>query len=295
MPGFINWKVRCGMVEVLKAGFYTTIQDFGRFGFQRYGVPYSGVMDRYAAGFANSILGNKVGAAVLEMTMTGATLRFDCDAIISIAGADMLPHRNEKSLPLYKAVKINKGDVLSFGKCITGFRCYLAVLGGFKTQGLMHSQSMCKGITDVFFISKNQTLEIGINNSFSITKSAYVKVKIDYINTSNLNVFKGPEFDYLSKSQQEFLLKNQFVISKEHNRMAYQLEGVMENQLKPIITSAVLPGTVQLTPSGTLIVLMRDCQTTGGYPRVLQLADASINTLSQKFTGEPVHFTLSEF
>ena len=74
--------------------------------------------------------------------------------------------------------------------------------------------------------------------------------------------------------------------------MAYQLEDPLKNSLQPIITSLVLPGTIQLTPSGSLIILMRDCQTTGGYPRILQLSEASINRLAQKSTGDKVRFEL---
>ena len=74
--------------------------------------------------------------------------------------------------------------------------------------------------------------------------------------------------------------------------MAYQLKEPLENELTSIITSLVLPGTVQLTPSGKLIILMRDCQTTGGYPRILQLSEDSINRLAQKFTGDKINFIL---
>ena len=283
------------MVEVLKPGFYASIQDYGRFGYQQYGVPYSGVMDRRAAGLANSILGNEEDAAVIEMTMTGAVLRFESETYICIAGADMSPKLNEVQISLYKSIKIQVGDVLSFGKLNTGFRCYLAVFGGFKTENIMRSQSMCKGITNVFNISKSDKFKISVNTSFSINKNASIKVKNDYIKTKIIKVFKGPEFDLLSKKQQEFLLKTEFTVSKDNNRMAYQLVEPLENNLEPIITSAVLPGTVQLTPSGKLIILMRDCQTTGGYPRVLQLKETAINTIAQKITGNSVNFSLSEF
>ena len=74
--------------------------------------------------------------------------------------------------------------------------------------------------------------------------------------------------------------------------MAYQLQESLENSLEPILTSGVLPGTVQLTPSGKLIILMRDCQTTGGYPRVLQLKESAINILAQKYTGQQIRFKL---
>ena len=76
--------------------------------------------------------------------------------------------------------------------------------------------------------------------------------------------------------------------------MAYQLEPLFQNSLEPILTSPVLPGTIQLTPSGQLIVLMRDCQTTGGYPRVLQLTEKSINILSQKTTGNDLKIRLKD-
>ena len=83
-----------------------------------------------------------------------------------------------------------------------------------------------------------------------------------------------------------------FSVSEDNNRVGYRLHEVLENELEPILTSAVLPGTVQLTPSGKLIILMRDCQVTGGYPRVLQLSDYAISRLSQKVAGDQVKFEL---
>lgn len=280
------------MVKVLKAGFFSTIQDLGRMGYQHYGVPYSGAMDAYSAALANHILGNDTHAAVIEMTMTGATLKFNCEAYICITGADMSPKLNELPIKLCKGVRINSGDVLSFGKLNKGFRAYLAVLGGFKTELVMDSQSMYKDVTASFKLSSNDVLNICINNSYTVDKNALVKVKNKHFSTKFIAIFKGPEFDLLTKDQQDFLLQNEFSISKDNNRMAYQLSEVLENSLNPIITSLVLPGTVQLTPSGKLIVLMRDCQTTGGYPRVLQLKESAINVLAQKFTGSIVRFKL---
>ena len=102
------------MVNVLKSGFYTTIQDLGRVGFQEYGVPYSGVMDIGAASLANALLGNDESAAVLEMTMTGATVQFDCDTLICLSGANMNPKLNNGSISNNKAVRVKKHDILSF-------------------------------------------------------------------------------------------------------------------------------------------------------------------------------------
>ncbi|SFZ94400.1 biotin-dependent carboxylase uncharacterized domain-containing protein [Flaviramulus basaltis] len=281
------------MIKVLKPGFYSTIQDFGRFDFQDFGVPYSGVMDKKAAALANALLGNNEDEAVLEMTMTGAILQFNNQTQIVISGADMSAKLNDDHIKLDKIVNVKPNDVLSFGKLNMGFRSYLAVLGGFKAETVMRSKSMYQNITKQFMLLKND--ELAILESLPISETQYASIRFDnsYMNCNAIEVFKGPEFDSLTKKQQDDLFLKSFTISKDNNRMAYQLEEVLENNLKPIITSAVLPGTVQLTPSGKLIILMRDCQTTGGYPRVLQLKESALNILAQKFTGKTISFKLN--
>lgn len=280
------------MVRVLSTGLYSTIQDVGRYGFQQYGVPSAGAMDAHSAAMANHILGNHKGAAVIEMTMTGAKLQFDSDTYICITGAYMSPQINNAKIQLNKSIKIQTGDILSFGKLTSGFRSYLSVLGGFKTETIMSSRSMYRGVTSQFRISKNDELKYNVNSLYISDKNASIKVNNEYLKSDKIEVFKGPEFELLSKNQQDVLFENPFTISKDNNRMAYQLIELLENSLEPIITSLVLPGTVQLTPSGKLIVLMRDCQTTGGYPRVLQLKESSINVLAQKYTGQEIKFKL---
>jgi biotin-dependent carboxylase-like uncharacterized protein len=283
------------VVKVLKSGFYSTIQDLGRFGYQEYGVPFSGVMDQYASGIANALLGNENSCAVMEITMTGPLLKFEIDTQICISGANISPKLNENPIPINKAISVKAGDVLSFGSLKFGFRCYLAVSGGFKTEKVLGSQSMYKGVTEQLVISKNSQLLIEEGNMPLNNKNASLKISQSHFDASQIDVLKGPEFDRLSKEQQTLLCSEVFVISKDNNRMAYQLEQNIDNHLEPIITSGVLPGTVQITPSGKLIILMRDCQTTGGYPRVLQLKEASINVIAQKFTGNSINFKLVDY
>lgn len=280
------------MVKVLKPGFYSTIQDTGRFGFQEYGVPYSGVMDAYAASVANMLLGNPKNAAVVEITMTGPTLQFDIETVICLSGADMSPMLNGVSVANNKAVKVPNNAVLSFGKLKSGFRTYLAIMGGFKTEEIMQSRSMFKGITASHVLAKGDVLDVKNSIKSLVDKHASIKFNNSYLKSNIVEVFKGPEFDKLSEEQQEFLLTHEFSVSKDNNRMAYQLEDLLENNLEAIITSLVLPGTVQLTPSGKLIVLLRDCQTTGGYPRVLQLKESAMNIMAQKYTGSKINFKL---
>ena len=278
------------MIKVLKPGFYTTVQDLGRCGYLSCGVPLSGVMDRYASAVANALLGNSNVAPVLEMTMTGPILQFNCSTMICVSGAHMGPMLNDIPIKNNKAIVVAKGDVLHFGKLIRGFRAYLAVLGGFQIKYVMGSYSMYKNITDQIHVAKGDELQIEQNQTLNIEKYAKLRVNNAYLNKSSIEVFKGPECNLLSKSQQDALFSKTYTVSKNNNRMAYQLEEPLANTLDAIITSPVRPGTVQLTPSGQLIVLMRDCQTTGGYPRVLQLKASAIDVLSQKFSGNSIKF-----
>jgi len=281
------------MIKVLKAGLFDTIQDLGRHNYQEFGVPISGVMDSYSAKLANALVGNDEVGAVLEMTLFGPKLEFQQNCLISVTGADLSPSINGILLAHNTAISVKVGDVLSFGSRKYGCRAYLAVSGGFQTESVMQSRSMYKSITKAFKIEKNDVLPtMAFSNGEKGSSNASLKVSKKHFDAQVLEVFKGPEFDLLTNTQQQVLLKTKFSIAKENSRMAYQLEETLDNQLDPIITSLVLPGTIQLTPSGKLIVLMRDCQTTGGYPRVLQLSENAIAKLSQKFTNDKIEFLL---
>ena len=105
-----------------------------------------------------------------------------------------------------------------------------------------------------------------------------------------MKVFRGPEYDLLSTNSKKKLFKNEFTINT-NNRMAYNLEETLQVDIKTIISSPVLPGSVQLTPSGKIIILHRDCQTTGGYPRILQLDTNSLNNLSQLKSNDKIKFS----
>lgn len=279
------------MIEVIDPGFYSTIQDLGRFGFQDYGVPSSGVMDSFSAFMANTLLGNPKNAAVIEMTLKGPKLRFDSNTSICISGANMPPALNGTPIELNRVIKVKKGDILSFGRIQNGVRTYLAVKNGIRSEQIMSSRSMYPNVTTYFRFQKNDIMDIDQTHHADSTY-ALVKISNEHLDSVHLEVHKGPEFDQLSKDQQKILFSKEFTVAKENNRMAYQLDQTLENDLSSIITSLVLPGTVQLTPSGKLIVLMRDCQTTGGYPRILQLSESAINILSQKFTGDKIDFKL---
>lgn len=281
------------MLKVLQAGFFSTIQDLGRFGYRDKGVPVSGAMDLYSAQFANALLGNPKDAALIEMTMIGGKFQFLEPTVIAVSGAFMNPMLNGNAVLQNKLIKIQPNDVLHFGAAVKGFRTYLAVKGGFKTEMILGSRSMYPTITTQSFLKTNSKI---IYEPVQGIQEAFSKVKYDdtHLESNILDVFKGVEFGLLSEKQKQQLFLKDFSVSKNNNRMAYQLEPLLDNNLQPILSSPVLPGTVQLTPNGSLIVLMRDCQTTGGYPRVLQLTKEATNTLAQKTFRNTLKFRLKE-
>lgn len=281
------------MIRVLHPGLYSTIQDLGREKYQHLGVPVSGVMDQEASRIANAILGNDEECAVLEIAMLGPKLEFGCQTVISITGADLQPKLNGAEIRSYTPINIKTGDILSFGRLSNGFRSYIAVSGGFQLKKVLGSRSMYKGITEKFKLEKGDVLNLIPNNRIS-KKYAAVKFKKSLYN-EDIIVYKGPEFLHLNVVQINQLFEQEFTISKENNRMAYQLNELIDNSLTEIITSLVMPGTIQLTSLGKLIILMRDCQTTGGYPRILQLSEHSINVLAQKKVGDTIKFKLLEY
>ncbi len=280
------------MVHVLKSGLFSTIQDLGRFGQRKFGVPVSGCMDKFSFELANQVLQNDPNDAMMEITMLGPKLLFEVNTQIVITGALLEPKLNEIPISNNKIYMVKTGDILSFGKLNSGFRAYLAVKGGFKTDSIFGSRSYFKPITKNAKIEKGNILPIKeFTGDMKVSQQFSAVKPFDFLNPI-LQVFKGPEFCMIPTSIEKQLLNNTFNISNLYNRMAYQLNPNLENDLPSILTSAVLPGSVQLTPSGKLIVLMRDCQTTGGYPRVLQLTEHAINSLSQKKENDKVSFQI---
>ena len=277
------------MIKVIKPGLYSTIQDKGRKGKQSYGIPCSGSMDSFSSDLANKILNNSKDSSVIEITMVGPVLEFINETVICITGANLSPLLNNRIIKMNNPIFIKANDILSFGVLKSGLRSYIAVLGGFKSEKVFGSRSMFKNLTKAVKLAKNDVLNF---NKDIIFKSS----KINLNKTSNIDnkivVYKGPEYDTLNSSQKDFISSKKFRISNNYNRMAIQLTDLLSNTLEPIITSMVMPGTVQLTPSGNLIILMKDCQTTGGYPRILQVEEKSINSLAQLKKDSELWFSL---
>lgn len=279
------------MLKVLKPGLYLTIQDLGRFGHRDIGVPISGAMDVESVKKANLLLENDENAAVLEITMTGPTLQFEEPSYICLSGAHIAATLNNEPIENYKVVKVEKGDIVSYGRLEAGFRGYLAIKGGFQSEKLLNSRSQFYPVTKTSRVKDGDEIPYNFTVDYH-PKISEVKIE-EHFDRRTLKVYKGPEFSLLSDGQLTEIFTKIFTVSKENNRMAYQLAELIEGHSDSMLTSGTLPGTIQLTPAGRMIILMKDGQTTGGYPRILQLSEESISVLAQKKYGDELKFKLS--
>ncbi|HET8736751.1 MAG TPA: biotin-dependent carboxyltransferase family protein [Pricia sp.] len=278
------------MLKVLKSGLFTTVQDAGRYGYLNKGVPVCGYMDSSSAEKVNLLLENDPGAAVIEITMTGPTLQFGAPNFICLGGAEISATLNNDDIGAYQVIKVEKGDVLSYGKLKKGFRGYLAIKGGFRSPSVLGSRSFFPAVTAESHLAERAEIPYESHSMFD-PKITEIKVA-SFLDENQLRVAKGPEYEMLSDKQLEMLFSKEFHISNENNRMAYKLEQPLPGHKVSMLTSATLPGTIQMTPSGQLIILMKDGQTTGGYPRILQLSDKAISILAQKKFRDVISFQL---
>ena len=275
------------MIKVISKGLYTTIQDKGRFGYRNIGVPSSGYMDSESAETANLIINNPKDNPLIEATLIGPTLEFKKSAVICITGGEFSPTLNDIKISSYSAIEVNKGDILKINNSSIGSRCYISIQGTIISDTILGSKSFYHQITnsniiedgDIFLFKKN----------IRTPEQKYIHKKFELNKT--INVFRGPEFKCLSNESIKTLFNEEFSIGI-NNRMAYNLLEKIQDGVNSIISSGVIPGTVQLTPSGNIIILHRDSQTTGGYPRILQLNEKSLNDLAQLRTGDNIRFKL---
>jgi len=279
------------MIHVLKAGLWTSIQDQGRYGYRSIGVPLSGAMDLHSAHLANKLVGNPITAAILEFTAMGPELLFDKEAVITIAGATFGIFVNNEEQCINTIIHIKEGDCIKFTPPKSGWRGYLAIQGGFDSEVVLGSKSMYLGITERARIEKGAILNFSTISQLLKAKDKVLK-PLDF-DSEFIDVFKGPEYEILDDKTKENLINNNFKVHQNSNRMATQIDGLGVVSFDDILTVPVQPGTVQITPSGRLLILMRDAQTTGGYPRIFQLTNDAINKLAQKRPNDKVVFRIT--
>lgn len=280
-------------LEFIQPGLYTSLQDQGRTLGRNWGVPQGGAMDRLSARRANLKLNNAPNLPVLEITGIGPTLRAHGNGQLALAGASITVFQNQHKLDNPERINFQDGDILKFGNTTEGFRTYLSIKNGFKTKELFGSVSAIAGISSALRFKKGDLLFFEPTTPLPTTNARLKKPLL--FQDKTIITKAGPEYDLLSKDQQSILKNATFTISPTASRMAYSLTpkiDLLKHSIS-LLTSPVVPGVVQLTPAGKLIVLMRDAQTTGGYPRVLVVTEAGLDRLGQMRGGEELVLRIS--
>lgn len=281
------------MIEVIRPGQFSTIQDLGRFGYRSMGVPVSGPMDQASAAHANEILGNDPNDALIEMTYVGVTLLFHQSATISLAGAMCDIKVNNEPIEHRSILKIEAGSTIGFGAMKSGNFCYLAIIGGFKAEKTLGSACYYEAVNGKSRITKGARLLF--DKSLQNRPINLDVERRDIGNSSGIiHVEKGPEFHLLSNDEVQLLTETEFTISPQSSRMGFRLNEQVNIESKEIVSSPVQPGTIQLTKGGQLIVLMIDAQTIGGYSRIFQLTRESIDILAQHTRNISFRFDIIE-
>ena len=266
-------------ITVLQPGI-SSVQDKGRYGYLSEGVPISGFMDARSAGIANLLVGNPIDTACIEWAVLPPKLKFNKETIIAITGAVGNIYINDEKVKSYKSLYVPENAVVTFGVVENGIYGYLSIKGGVRTSKILGSRSFFYQITEYSNFFKGLGIPYLPDENISISNTSLINnFKIKLIET--IEVYPGPEFKLLPVRQQELLFTTYFKPSMNRSRMGIQLEADFHKHEFSILSSPVLPGTVQWTPSGKLIVLMNDAQTIGGYPRLLQLSSDAIVKIAQ--------------
>ncbi|MCP5452492.1 MAG: 5-oxoprolinase subunit PxpB [Spirochaetaceae bacterium] len=298
-------------IRVVKPGLSTTVQDLGRRGYQKYGVPVSGAMDRLSARLANRLVGNAPSAACLETTLIGPTLEFLSEAEFAVAGAPTPMTLDGEPVPMYARVRAGRGSVLEMPPVERGARSYVAVAGGFAVEAVLGSRSTYArarlgGVSgrrleagDLLPIGRPARAPLGAGDRDRGPFRARTPGVPLYAagETARVRVVPGPEADALGPGCLAAFASREYRVSADSDRMGYRLEGRDPLPMagwgaREMLSSAVNFGTVQAPPSGMPIVMMADRQTCGGYPRLASVIGADLGVLAQVPPGGVVRFEI---
>ena len=285
-------------IKILDAGLLTTVQDLGRYGFQRYGVSASGVMDEYSAKIANKLVGNKVGEAVLETTLKGVQIEFLQSTAVAITGGNCDVTLNGTKIELWQSYLVNRGDILKMGICRSGLRNYLAFAGGIDVPIIMNSKSTnLKAKVGGFNGRKLMTgdvLSVGVGSL-----EAPLTLNKHYIPTYSkdikVGVILGQQDDHFTEAGIKTFLNETYTVTQESDRMGIRLSSVSGATIEhkngaDIISDGITFGAIQVPGSGQPIVMMADRQTTGGYTKIGNVISSDLAKLAQATPGTKVKF-----
>ncbi len=280
--------------EVINSPIFTTIQDKGRFSYAHIGVTASGVMDEYAYYIANMLLGNSYNENILEIAFSNFHLKANCNTQIAVTGATCEIFINEKLNPCWQTINIKTGDIIKIGKILSGSKVYLSVKNGFKIKkefgsysttikeklGGLHADRLLKG--DILPIVESLTYHK------ARLKECYIPKYEEYL---ELRVLLSYQEEFFDKQQIEKFFSSEFTITNEFNRMGCKLSGEsIKCNINGIISEGISFGAIQIPSNGQPIILLKDRQTIGGYPKIGSVLSIDCFKLSQAKIATKIRF-----
>lgn len=283
------------MIEVLSGGALTTVQDLGRFGNMSLGIGQTGVMDSLSAGLANLLVGNDVSQALIEITLVGPKLKFHQACTIAITGATFDLSLNGKAAESNRALCVEQGDELFFGRRQAGARAYLAVAGGIDVAKVFGS--CATHLNAGFGGYLGRKLERGDLLAFPIA-SRTIQGENQAVRALTLSgsyllrVTDSVESQLFSKQQWQAFTSQKYQVAMESNRIGIRLTGeaIDVSNLPELLSGGVLPGSIQIPPSGLPIIVGNDGPTVGGYPRIANVIAADMPLVGQLVAGDTISF-----
>jgi antagonist of KipI len=302
-------------LRILRPGLLTTVQDRGRHGLQHIGVVPCGAMDTVALALANGLVGNAPGDAVLEITVLGPEIEFGSDALIALCGAAMDARIGATPLPADRPVLVEKGAVLNARRATLGTRAYLAVAGGIALAPVLGSRSTC--LPAKFGGYQGRPLRAGdvvplVEGVSALSIQRYKR--LDAKKTSGkgvrtvgwsapaltlparepilIHAMEGRHHALFDAAARRAFFDATWKVMPDSNRMGFRLAGpaLARAAAGEILSEPTCLGTVQVPAGGMPIVLMADHQTTGGYPKIAEIAAADVPRLAQLAPGGQVQF-----
>jgi antagonist of KipI len=298
---------------VTRAGFLTSVQDPGRTGFREFGVSTSGALDLLALRVANLLVGNDERAAGLEITLGGLQLRFNDQRIVAWCGGEFEVEIGSQSLPAGHVACSQTGDELKFRTSQIGCRAWLAISGGVDVPIVLGSRSTDLranfGGFDGRALRDGDVIPLGPRMGSSAFAKATADRPIpgtrisswtaphDWVSPAKpnpiLRFLRGTDWTRFNASTLQRLTSEPFTVSPDSDRMGVRLTGpeLPRADKVDLISEAVAPGTVQVPPSGQPILLLGDCQTIGGYPKIAHVITVDLGIAAQLRAGDRLRFS----
>ncbi len=276
--------------EVLHGGIYSVIQDLGRYGYAHRGITPSGAMDEYAYRWSQKLLDNGLEANAIEVLLGGVLLKAHTSTTISVCGADLGFCINNKPMPIWRTYNIQKGDTIHLKQHKTGMRAYIAVKGGFKIAKIEGSyattlrEAKGKQLKQGDFLPCKEAL---------LHESRRVKERLVPTYTKRLTLRLIPSYQHTlfeAECKEKFFTQH-YRLSSQINAMGYRLEGEpLDTTLTNIISEGIGYGAVQIPQDGQPIILLKERQTIGGYPKMGTLLPLDAFRLAQMPIGATLTF-----